>query len=126
VASDDKESLNPADGDPSAGERPSTPSPHPDEDEACVEAVLAGETGRFEELVGRYQRTVFTIVAGYVRERSRAEDLAQDVFLKAFANLRPLRERRRFFFWLIQIARHRGWSAPMAGSSCRIPRPPTG
>lgn len=78
-------------------------------DAECVRAVQAGKRERFEELVARYQNAVFAIALGYTRNRARAEDLAQEVFVAAFTNLHQLREPARFLPWLIQIARNRSF-----------------
>ncbi|MBI3829089.1 MAG: sigma-70 family RNA polymerase sigma factor [Planctomycetes bacterium] len=78
-------------------------------DAACVRAVLAGQKERFEELVGRYQNVVYAVALGYMKDAQRAEDLAQEVFINAFANLAQLREPDRFLPWLLQIARNRSY-----------------
>jgi len=78
-------------------------------DAECVRAVQAGQRERFEELVVRYQNAVFAISLGYTRNRARAEDLAQEVFVAAFTNLHQLREPGRFLPWLLQIARNRSF-----------------
>lgn len=69
-------------------------------------AVLAGQRERFGELAERYKDAVVAVARGYVRDRHAAEDLAQEVFLKAFSALGQLREPRLFLPWLLQIARH--------------------
>lgn len=78
-------------------------------DAACVRAVLAGQRERFEELVGRYQNVVYAVALGYMKDAQRAEDLSQEVFINAFANLAQLREPERFLPWLLQIARNRSY-----------------
>jgi len=76
------------------------------QDAECVRAVLAGDRERFEELVRRYQRTVCALGVAYTRDPHAAEDLAQDIFVKAYSALAQLREPEQFGPWLLQIARH--------------------
>lgn len=76
------------------------------QDEACVRAVLAGDRERFGELIRRYQRAVEALALAYTHDAHAAEDLAQDIFVKAFSALRQLREPSQFGPWLLQIARH--------------------
>ena len=80
-------------------------------DKECIEAVLAGKRERYQELVERHQRAVFSVVLGYVKDAHRAEDLAQEVFTQAFQALGQLREKERFVFWLMQSARNRALRA---------------
>ena len=47
-----------------------------------VERCRRGDEGAFQELVDRYKDLVFALIARTVQDRSRAEDLAQDVFLR--------------------------------------------
>jgi RNA polymerase sigma-70 factor (ECF subfamily) len=75
-------------------------------DAQCVEAVKAGQRERFGELVARYQDAVYAITLAYTHDSHRAEDLAQEVFLKAYGALAQLRSPAHFGAWLMQIARH--------------------
>ena len=75
-------------------------------DAECVRAVVAGNRERFGELVQRYQRAVYSVTLAYTRDAHHAEDLAQEVFVKAYGSLAQLREPVRFGAWLLQIARH--------------------
>jgi len=54
--------------------------------------------------VVRYQRPVFGLIVRMVRDRELAEDLGQEVFLKAFRALESYDPRRRFSSWLFKIA----------------------
>jgi RNA polymerase sigma-70 factor (ECF subfamily) len=76
------------------------------QDEECVRAVLAGDRDRFGELIRRYQRPVQALALAYTHDAHAAEDLAQDVFVKAYSALAQLREPAQFGPWLLQIARH--------------------
>jgi RNA polymerase sigma-70 factor (ECF subfamily) len=77
-----------------------------EEDRDLVDRARAGETGAFETLVRRYQGWVFTLALRMVGDRAEAEDLAQDVFLKAYRGLRGFKGASRFSTWLYAIASH--------------------
>lgn len=69
-----------------------------------VERALAGAQEAFRELVQRYQRPVYTLVLRMVRDPSRAEELAQDAFLKVYRKLHTYDTRRKFSSWLFKVA----------------------
>ena len=73
-------------------------------DAELVERALAGSQDAYADLVDRYERPVFTLVLRMVRDRSLAEDLAQDAFVKAFAKLDRYDRKRKFSSWLFKIA----------------------
>lgn len=77
-------------------------SPQPT-DTALIQAVLTGNMVAFTALVERYQQYVFTLVLRYVPTREEAEELAQDVFIKAHRNLAQFRQESRFSTWLYAI-----------------------
>lgn len=62
------------------------------------------EDGRYRELIG-HREDVFRICLGFSRNFTDAEDLCQDVFLKAFARVGDLRQPGSSRIWLLRIAR---------------------
>jgi RNA polymerase sigma-70 factor (ECF subfamily) len=74
------------------------------EDELLVQRAIRGESGSFDTLVRRYQRTVYAVAYRFVQNREDALDIAQEVFLKAFRSLRTWRPTGRFKAWLLRIA----------------------
>ena len=70
-----------------------------------------GEAGAFETLVERYQSLVSAYTRQLLEDIPEGEDVAQDVFLKAFQELHTLRDPARFGGWLKSIAWRecRGW-----------------
>lgn len=77
-----------------------------EEDGDLVERARAGDAGAFEALVCRYQGWVFTLALRMVGDRAEAEDVAQEVFLKAYRGLPAFRGASRFSTWLYAIASH--------------------
>lgn len=55
-------------------------------------------------LVRRYERLVFRVVGGFLRKRQDAEDVAQEVFLRAYEGLAGFRVASPFGPWIAQIA----------------------
>src|SRR5438552_8997091 len=71
-----------------------------------VNGALGGSERAFKELVQRYERPVFSVILRVVRDPSRAEELAQDTFVKAFRRLETYRPESKFSTWLLAIAHH--------------------
>ncbi len=70
---------------------------------ALVERCRAGDQGAFQELVDRYKDLVFALIARTVQDRSRAEDLAQEVFLRVHRGLPYFRGEARLSTWIYRI-----------------------
>lgn len=76
----------------------------PISDVELVRQALAGSDTAFADLLGRFQRPVFSLVRRMVSDPSLAEDLSQEVFLKAFRALKSFDQSRKFSSWLFKIA----------------------
>jgi RNA polymerase sigma-70 factor (ECF subfamily) len=68
-----------------------------------VERCRSGDEHAFQELVDRYKDLVFALIARTVQDRSRAEDLAQDVFLRIHRGLPYFRGEARLATWIYRI-----------------------
>ena len=77
---------------------------HTDDDGELVARALAGSEDAFRRLVERYQRPVLSVIARMVGDPALAEDLAQEVFVKAYRKLRTFDRRRKLSSWLFKIA----------------------
>ena len=78
------------------------------EDRELVRRVLAGQTDDFRVLVDRHQQSIFRFASGLLGNREEAEDVTQEAFLAAFANLSGYdSSRAAFSTWLFTIARNR-------------------
>ena len=75
-------------------------------DPDLVRAALGGSEQAFRELVHRYERPVFSVILRVIGDPSRAEELAQDTFVKAFRRLGTYAPERKFASWLMAIAHH--------------------
>jgi RNA polymerase sigma factor (sigma-70 family) len=73
-------------------------------DTDIISRVLQGDSQAYASLVQRYQNLVFTIVLRYLKSREDAEEVAQDVFVKAYRSLADFRGTSKFSTWLYTIA----------------------
>ena len=75
-----------------------------DPDQAAVDRVLSGDRAAFEEIVRRWQTPLINLAWRYCRDRQRAEELAQDAFLRAWRSLAQWRRESAFSTWLFALA----------------------
>ena len=68
-----------------------------------IQLVLAGNQSVYAQLVERYQSFVFTIVLRYVKSREDAEEVAQDIFVKAYRSLADFKGASKFSTWLYTV-----------------------
>jgi RNA polymerase sigma-70 factor (ECF subfamily) len=66
-----------------------------------------GDEFAFAGIVRQHQSMVFSIAYHFLRDRSRAEDLAQDVFLHLHKNLRAIQSPAHLVYWLRKVTGHR-------------------
>src|SRR5574341_2697785 len=74
------------------------------EDDALVRRTLAGDREAFGVLVRRYERLVFRIVGGFLRNPADVDEVAQEVFVRAYVALPSFRLGLPFRPWVAQIA----------------------
>jgi len=74
-------------------------------DEEIISRILKGEQSAFTILVEKYQNYVFTLVLRFTENREDAEEIAQDVFVKAYRSLADFRGDSKFSTWLFTITR---------------------
>jgi RNA polymerase sigma-70 factor (ECF subfamily) len=75
---------------------------HPDV--ALVARAREGDTAAFEQLVRQYDRQIFRVAQHITQNREDAEDIVQDVFLKAYEKLDQFQGNSKFSTWLVRIA----------------------
>jgi len=84
--------------------------PTPDRDTDVSQLATAARDGNrfaFQQLVAMLEPRIFRMIFYRTRSREDAEDICQDVFLKAFRNLKKLQQPERFESWLFRIAVNR-------------------
>ncbi|MCL2605512.1 MAG: sigma-70 family RNA polymerase sigma factor [Defluviitaleaceae bacterium] len=72
-------------------------------DMELIEACLNGDQDCFTELVNRYKNLVYSIILRQTRDTEEANDLAQDVFLKVYRNLKLYTPAFKFSTWVMRI-----------------------
>lgn len=72
-------------------------------DSVIIKLVLNGNQQAYALLVNRYQQYVFTLVLRMVKSREEAEEVAQDVFIKAYRALASFNGESKFSTWLYTI-----------------------
>ena len=75
-----------------------------DQDVADVARVLAGDPSAFSGIVQRWQERIVNLAWRFCRDRSMAEDMAQEAFLRAYRGLGQFRQASKFSTWLTAIA----------------------
>lgn len=73
-------------------------------DRDVVGWALEGHERAYREMVRRYERPVFSLIYRMVRDRERAEDLAQETFVKVLNALHTYRPEYKFSSWIFKIA----------------------
>ena len=69
-----------------------------------VDRILAGDTQAFAAVVQRWQGPLVNIAWRYCRDRARAEEMAQEAFIRAWRSLGQWRRESSFSTWLFSIA----------------------
>ena len=83
-------------------------------DKELVALAAAGNERAFAELLGRYERPIFSLIYRMVRDRALAEDLAQEAFIRAFNAVSSYDPRYKFSSWDLQDrqqSHHRSFEA---------------
>jgi RNA polymerase sigma-70 factor (ECF subfamily) len=74
------------------------------DDQEDVERVLAGNSDAFEHIVRRWHRPLINLAYRFCRDNGRAEDMAQEAFLRAYRALHQWRKDAAFSTWLFALA----------------------
>jgi RNA polymerase sigma factor (sigma-70 family) len=69
-----------------------------------IARVLNGDQQAYSILVERHRNFVFTLVLRYIKSREDAEEVAQDVFVKAYRSLADFKGNSKFSTWLYTVA----------------------
>jgi RNA polymerase sigma-70 factor (ECF subfamily) len=102
------EPLEPPAG--SAGAQPpAAKGPGAVDDRELVRRAQREDQQAFEELIRRHQHRVFAVAGGILRRREDVEDIAQQVFVKAYFSLKRFDQRAAFSTWLYKITVNECW-----------------
>ena len=74
------------------------------DDQADVDRILAGDIDAFEAIVQRWQRPLINLAFRFCRDTGRAEEMAQEAFLRAYRALHQWRKDAAFSTWLFALA----------------------
>lgn len=80
-----------------------------DDDRELVRRAQAEDKEAFEELVRRHKHRVFAVAGGILRKPEDVEDIAQQVFVKAYFSLKRFDQRAAFSTWLYKITVNECW-----------------
>src|SRR6516225_5051249 len=79
------------------------------DDRELVRRAQGEDKEAFEELIRRHQHRVFAVASGILRRREDVEDIAQQVFVKAYFSLKRFDQRAAFSTWLYKITVNECW-----------------
>ncbi|HKF40829.1 MAG TPA: sigma-70 family RNA polymerase sigma factor, partial [Candidatus Acidoferrum sp.] len=79
------------------------------DDRELVRRAQQGDAEAFELLVKKHQGRVFAVAGGILRNREDVEDIAQQVFVKAYFSLKKFDQRAAFSTWLYKITVNECW-----------------
>jgi RNA polymerase sigma-70 factor, ECF subfamily len=91
------------------GQPPTAKSAGAADDRELVRRAQQEDQEAFEELVRRHQHRVFAVAGGILRRREDVEDIAQQVFVKAYFSLKRFDQRAAFSTWLYKITVNECW-----------------
>jgi RNA polymerase sigma-70 factor (ECF subfamily) len=79
------------------------------DDRELVRRAQREDTPAFEELIRRHQHRVFAVAGGILKRREDVEDIAEQVFVKAYFSLKRFDQRAAFTTWLYKITVNECW-----------------
>jgi RNA polymerase sigma-70 factor, ECF subfamily len=94
---------------PAKGKSRSVPPVGAADDRELVRRAQREDKEAFEELIRRHQHRVFAVAAGILKRREDVEDIAQQVFVKAYFSLKRFDQRAAFSTWLYKITVNECW-----------------
>ncbi len=75
-------------------------------DQELIRLYLNGDEGAFQQLVQRYLHPIYNFVHQSVRDDQQAEDIAQEVFIRAWAHMKKFDITKSFKVWIYTIAKN--------------------
>lgn len=90
-------------------------------DEQLIKNYLKGDDNSLEILIRRYLKPIYFFVYGYTKDEQKAEDIAQEVFVKIWKNLKKFDKNKNFKTWIFTIAKNTALDYLKKKKSCRFP-----
>lgn len=75
-------------------------------DEQLVVSYLKGDEKALEILIKRYLKLIYSFAFRFVSNSQEAEDIAQEVFIKMWRNLKKFDKNKKFKSWIFSIAKN--------------------
>ena len=88
-------------------EAKSSTEAEPTSDRELVAKSSRGDLAAYDELVRRYQTRIYSLAYNMTSNKEDAEDMVQDVFVKAFSALKNFQGTSSFYTWIYRIAINR-------------------
>ena len=73
------------------------------DDLTLVQRVRSGDQRAFKSLVERYQRKVYSVALGMLKDKEEARDVAQEAFIKVYKYLDHFKGDSSFYTWIYRI-----------------------
>ena len=96
-----------------------TGEPSPLQADELVQRAKRGDGRAFDELVRRYRARIYALCLHLTGSKSDADDITQEVFVRAYRKLETFEGRSEFFTWLYRIAMNRAFNARRDGARRR-------
>jgi RNA polymerase sigma-70 factor, ECF subfamily len=77
------------------------------DEQQLIRLAQEGDTAAFEELVGRYERRVLSLIRTFIRDRNDAMDVFQEVFMRVWMGIKRFRLEASFYTWVYRITVNR-------------------
>ena len=74
-----------------------------DPDDNLIREFKSGQEEAFSEILSRYKNLVLNVAYRFLRDRTEAEDVAQDVFLRIYRSARSYEPKAKFSTWVYKI-----------------------
>lgn len=87
---------------------------------SLVNQARNGDEGAFGKLVEFFQNRIFAVAYGVAGDRQDAEDITQDTFIRAYRNIKNLKNEGAFYSWLVKIAVNTSMSFKKANNTGRM------
>ena len=87
-----------------SNETSNPPANGPENERVLVGRASEGDLAAYDELVRRYQGRIYNLVYNMTSNKEDAEDMVQDVFVKAYSSLKNFRGTASFYTWIYRIA----------------------